>query len=222
MTDRNLYVCTVYPFYPTEEMMFSLNVLDRVEGLNVIPIWVRAGQFSHRHPRSKPDPVQIQWRQQYLDAVPDGEWLLILDSDELIYGAIGRIPAWLDTLEGEYVTNLMDEADECLVAVVTEIKPNFELLKRPRLIRKREGMQYGKHTQKHDEIDYLGKNILGKEYKDYATLDHLSFLHYKNGRHMTLYSDKLRTEEEEEVRITSFEDVMKDYFSDKLTGETVR
>lgn len=215
-------------------MRLSYEKLQEVEGLNVIKVWVQAGTFSHRHTRSQPDPIQIEWRQMYVNSVPNNEWFLILDSDELIFGSLAGIPGWIRTLESKMMREDIFEGDEPLVATLTEILPNMVLKQRPRLIKKKAGMEYGFETQKHDELYYCTKhrdmaadplvgcptycvygiNLLGPKMKA-ATLDHLAFLHYKNGSALTLYSDKLQPVEKEGYNTVT----LGDYLADKLEQE---
>ena len=125
--------------------------------LNVHNIWVKAGIFSHRHPKDKPDPIQIERRQSYLDQVPDGEWLLVLDSDEEVFGGKGLfiIPQVLE-LANAYEA----QGHRVDVICISEILPDFTVINRPRLIRKREGLKYGGPDQKHDYIAYCNHDWL--------------------------------------------------------------
>ncbi len=224
-TDKpiKLYVCTVFPgkteheHLPSpggrctddcgekktiisEEMDFVKHKLSKIKDLEPHFIWVKAGEFSHRHLKDVPDPEQIKHRNVYLDKVPDGEWLLVLDADELLFGALTNIPIILRIL------NANPSIDYCLLS---ELLPNGELKLRPRLIRKREGLIYGGPDKKHDYIEYTNHQGYDEcpDYCDICTAEHtynyidvnaesrswildfLGFFHYKNGWAMELYSD---------------------------------
>lgn len=209
-----LYICTIFPGMEddngktiiSEEMNFIRHKLSKIKDLEPHFIWIKAGMFSHRHLKHVPDPDQIKHRNVYLDKVPNGEWLLVLDSDELLFGALTNIPVILRIL------NVNPHID---YAMISELLPNGELKLRPRLIRKREGLKYGGPLEKHDYIEHCGCYVMGNfpceeygvehTYYNYIDvkaekrswlLDFLGFFHYKNGWAMELYSndDQIRFE----------------------------
>lgn len=137
-------------------MQFTLEQLQIATGIEVIPVWVKAGVFSHRHPKDKADPIQIQRRQEYLDRVPNGEWLLVMDSDEILLGGLGMIAQvleWANNPAEYYI-----DQDRVDVICISEILPDLTIVNRPRFIKKREGLKYGGPNNKHDYIEYNDPN----------------------------------------------------------------
>lgn len=133
-------------------MQFTLEQLQIATGIEVIPVWVKAGVFSHRHPKDKADPIQIQRRQEYLDRVPNGEWLLVMDSDEILLGGLGMIAQvleWANNPAEYYIDQLRVD-----VICISEILPDLTIVNRPRFIKKVEGLKYGGPDMKHDYIEY--------------------------------------------------------------------
>ena len=191
----DLYLCTVYPREYTPEMKFNYEKLQSVPNLNLHFLGVEAGYFSHRHPKGVPDPVQIKWRDEYLKNVPVGSWLLVLDSDETIGGAVERIPD---------ILYLMQENDVDYGAIA-EIRSDLELKIRPRFIyKRRENMSYGGPTQRHDviwtchcqtyhnydsnDVCLNGYNFIDVEAKERSwILDFLYFNHFKSGFGMSIF-----------------------------------
>lgn len=147
---------------------------------------VKAGYFSHRHKKKVPDREQCIIRQKYLDEVPDGEWLLVLDNDEMLFGALDRIPDLI----------MMAEANNIEWIGINELLPDGQFYVRPRLMKKKEGMKYGTVPNekgvmhKHDMIGYEGRNYIDMKNKDNSWLcDFIGFFHYKNGFALELYPE---------------------------------
>lgn len=138
--------------------------LQRTTGINPIPLWIKAGIFSHRHAKDKPDPEQILIRQLYLNQVPVGEWLLVLDSDEIILGGLEMIAPVLDLANKAEANN--ERVD---VICISEILPDMTIINRPRFIKKREGLKYGGPNQKHDYIEYCEVCYSNPEVKESET-----------------------------------------------------
>ena len=149
----NLVVATLYPGGEmTPEMRYTYQVLKREidHELTIRFAHVQGGQFSHRHPKDKLDPIQCQLRDKYLEYAYDhkADFLLILDSDEVPVGAYGALKETLQfmlTYDYDY-------------AMITEIKSDFERLGRPRLLRMRPGLTYQSQWMKHDKIGYTNHN----------------------------------------------------------------
>lgn len=164
---RSLYLCTIFPKDHTWQTLANIKQLTEEPTLDATPILIRAGEFSHRHNAHKQDPVQIQVRQMYLDKAPH-DWLLILDSDEVLLGA-GNIADWLDYLD-------VNEKD---VGFLREVLPDGSINLRPRLIRNRPGLKYGGPNKKHDWIDYQGRNYIDVDTANGMDVG-ISFFHTKS------------------------------------------
>lgn len=196
---RDLYLGIIYPGGRYSwQMIATLAAFKYMaeDTLNVIPIIIEAGKFSHRHQKDKADKYQCQMRQKYLDAVPDGEWLFVLDSDEIIFGALDNISRVLD---------LMD-ANDIDFAMIPAEQSDGHLSLHPRLIKKREGLIYGGIPNekgvmwKHDHIRYdpiiryddteprRSINYIDVHDEDRSyTLNFLKYFHYKNGNLIHVY-----------------------------------
>lgn len=162
-----LYLCTLYEEKISPETKFNILKLNECDNIEVVPLLIKCGKFQKGvKDRNTPDREEVYWRNQYLRRVPHNEFLLILDSDEIIFGYLK---------EGlNYILNEMIR-DDRIVANIHEIRPDGESRVRPRIIRKKKGMEY---KGKHDEIMYRKKSILYN--KDTAIrVDFLKFLHYK-------------------------------------------
>ena len=172
-------------------MGYNIENLIATTGINPIMVWIKAGLFSHRHPRDKADPEQCKVRQQYLDKVPDGEWLLVLDSDETLLGGLEMIAPVLE------MANISEaNGDRVDVISISEFLPDLTILNRPRFIKKREGLKYGGPDMKHDYITYCEDRLHGdqppcegcinyinpKATNQYMwTMEGIFFWHNKNG-----------------------------------------
>jgi len=192
---RNLYLCVLQPTNkPSIETNYNYDMLDRDSGLNIIPIIVIGGDFSHRHNKQTMDRKQCELRQKYLDAVPINEWLLIMDSDETLFGDFNKLGDILD---------LLDKNDKNF-GMICEYLPDGKVLGRPRLLKKREGLIYGGIPNKegtmwkHDIIAYLKPNDNNKWWKpvnyidvddsdNFAFIQLFAFFHNKSGWAMDVF-----------------------------------
>lgn len=196
-------------------MGFNLDILNEVAGLRVVSKWIRAGVFSHRHPRDVPDPVQCLRRTEYLQeiAAEGGGWALVLDSDELLFGGYDALTVALNLADSEEFSGQVD------VIAISEIRPNLDIFLRPRLIKVIPGLKYGGIDKKHDFIAYCdhiephdydseedfikyGACRLARNYIDVSpdnprmwTLDGVAFWHIKNGL-LNIYSPEDLKEQE--------------------------
>lgn len=161
---KELWVLTLYPDKPTLEMKVSSIKLR--EFFNIRRLWYEAGIF----PKGD-SPKHIDLRGKLLANVPNDHWLIILDSDELLFGDFKHLEQMMEIMEKQnyYVANIL------------EIRSSLDMLLRPRLIFKKEGMHYRK---KHDEIYYKDKNILSSQ-NIRISLQNIGFLHYKFPDHLT-------------------------------------
>ncbi len=214
----HLYICTIYPDIPTPMMTFTLRILqDFVTKLHVLPIWVRAGKFSHRLLRKEKDTLQCKIRQMYVDRVPDGEWFLVMDSDEVLFGSIWSI---YETLT---MANTVESHKQPEFMSIWEMRSDVKFKARPRLIKKKEGISYISDVMKHDYIGITDKyassgieiegelvttditrnyiEVQDPIWENSWTLDFLVFAHYKEGIGLELISDG----------ILEFEDLPKNY-----------
>ena len=87
---------------------------------------------------------QVEKRNAYLDLVPEGAWMIVIDGDEIPFGHIWDLRAWLEELDSD--ENPVKEVVSCprtdidaVACFVTNID-KYEWY--PRIIRKREGMKY--------------------------------------------------------------------------------
>lgn len=179
-----LYVCILYPGGEwTPQMTYNAHMFHNVPNLDIEVLLVEGNRFSHRHPRHVSDPDQCMLRNQYLDSVPNGEWLIVLDSDEAIFGALDRLPDML------FMMN--EQSDTVQYAGITELLPDGTLKIRPRIIKKVEGLKYGGPKVKHDWIDYEGENWIDVNNTEAGwILSFLGFFHQKNGIEINLYPKK--------------------------------
>jgi hypothetical protein len=84
-----IWICTIYEDEPTVEMEFnSAKLRDFVK-----PMWIKAGKFTKgvKHMNIE-DTDEVRMRNIYLEQVPENDWLLILDSDEIVFGALELLP----------------------------------------------------------------------------------------------------------------------------------
>lgn len=124
----------------TPQITFNIDIL-RSYGYVVIPHEILNLRFNsgNQKDHAKIDLEQCEARNKYLDVIPDGELLLILDDDEVITGSLNILPIIYETM----VFNNMH------TAFISEILPDGRLKPRPRIIRKKAGMTY---YWKHDMI----------------------------------------------------------------------
>lgn len=185
---RKLHLCIIFPDINnfTAEMEYNVKVLNQVKDFEIVAQFIHAGEFSHRHTPDKADKIQCYQRNRYLKAVPDGEWLIILDTDEIIFGALDQLVDVID---------IADENDLDWIGI-SEVRPDMHTSIRPRIIKKREGMLYGSVPNsigvmyKHDVIGYEGRNYIDVSRKDrclyYANV---AFFHNKNAPKLDVYPD---------------------------------
>lgn len=201
----HLYMCTIYPIKPSKYMIATLTFLQDVKNMHIIPIWVDAGLFPHRLSREMKDQLQCEYRQMYVERVPEGEWMLVVDSDEVLFGSIWSIP---DTL---IMANNVESHKQPEFMSIWEMRSDVQFKSRPRLIKKKEGITYMTPTMKHDFIkdvcntSHFGDTCESRDcsgarnyievqdpiYENSWTLDFLTFAHYKRGMGLSLVSDGL-------------------------------
>ncbi len=193
----HLYLCSIYPDKPSKYMIATLTFLQDVKNMHIIPIWVDAGLFPHRLSREMKDQLQCEYRQMYIERVPEGEWMLVMDSDEVLFGSIWSIP---DTL---IMANSVESHKQPEFMSIWEMRSDVQFKSRPRLIKKKEGITFITPTMKHDYIGIvepkvndvgLWRNYIEVQdpiYENSWTLDFLTFAHYKRGMGLSLVSDGL-------------------------------
>lgn len=107
--------------------------------------------FSELHPKkikllaSAEFPNQMAKRNTYLEKVAEGDWLFIIDGDELPWGNLHQLKT------------LLHQEKYLVVNVLLQHTPLLAAVPLPRLIHKINGMKYKDH---HAHIDLKGENIL--------------------------------------------------------------
>lgn len=174
----------IFPKKLSPQNQATIHLLNNAKDIDLKIHAIKAGEFSHRHKRDVADKRQCELRQEYIDLTPVGEWILVLDTDEMLFGSLDRLADLL---------RLANENDVDWIGI-SELLPDWQLKIRPRLIRKREGLQYGGVPNdlgvmhKHDVIAYEGRNYIDLKKTDSSWIcDFLGFFHYKNGVEMRLY-----------------------------------
>jgi len=105
-------------------------------------------------------------RTALLDAVPEGEWFIVLDSDETIYG---DIPAMLRHIQ----------ASGCIAGVTPMYTPGLDAgqfwpLWHPRIFLKLKGMNYSrKHWNLRDDVGRIIESHYPVQWTDFGVLVHL-------------------------------------------------
>lgn len=161
-----IWICTIYPDEPTPEMKYNKEKLNDM----ATPLWIKVGKFVKGvGDKNVEDTEEIINRNKYLDKVPNDDWLLILDADEIVFGTIELIP--------QIVRQLTEKGS--LSAYIAEYRADARVLYRPRLVQKKEGMKY---THKHDCILYEGRNVIQDEVRDY--IECVGFLHNKSAKYL--------------------------------------
>lgn len=173
-------------------MKFNSEILLEIPNLIVKNIWIKAGYFPHRLKREEKDTMQCKIRQIYLDKVPKGEWILVVDSDEILGGAIQYIPHLLHIMDHNGI--------DVGLTRVREIDDATQKYQRyhPQLFKNKEGLRYGGPNEKHDYIEYRDHkycivsvpkethvcepvNYIDVENPYAWLLEFLYFVHYKRG-----------------------------------------
>lgn len=170
---QRLNVCMIYPggdYSP--HMLFTLRVMTSIPFLEVKFRIVKAGKFPHRLSRVEKNTIQCERRQKYIDAVPNGEWLLIVDSDEIVGGALNTIPYLIAIAEHNNVDVMALRAVE--IDSTTEASRSYY----PRLMKKQPNLIYGGPLEQHDVI-WNCNSIIHKYSKD--VLNYGGNSHYYNG-----------------------------------------
>lgn len=164
-----LWICTLYEDEPTPEMIFTLSKAKDF----AFPMWIRAGKFTKGvKDLDVIDVEEVEQRNEYLlsPRIKLKDWILVLDSDEILFGAVELIPQLLRQLEEK----------GSISAFIAEYRADARILYRSRLIQKREGMKY---EIKHDRIIYQGENILISEnIRDF--IECIGFMHYRKAKTM--------------------------------------
>lgn len=148
---HTLNVCTIYPekisiYTKLNEILLNTLIGDKVK---LVYRYIKAGFFKKG---TGDDSYQIIQRNKYMQDIPIGEFLIVLDSDNQISGAIELIPDLLT----------MMKSTDIQVAHVTEVRPDLKMFSRPLIMYKNEELYY--HT-KHDEIlNVAGENIVHIDY----------------------------------------------------------
>ncbi|KKN03468.1 hypothetical protein LCGC14_1107320 [marine sediment metagenome] len=113
--------------------------------------------------------TQVQKRNAYIDLVPDGSWMFIIDGDEIPYGN-------LEILQGRI--KHYDEMGINWVSIKIEEKKDFRFY--PRLIKKQPGMKYkGFHWSINEIYE-----------KHEAELGNIKLIHFRDFRHKDVVKDK--------------------------------
>lgn len=159
-----IHICTLYNDHPSPEMLFTRDKLTEKLG-HIKTHWIKCGVFRKGVANVHiSDTEEVFHRNRYLNCIPPESWFLVLDSDELIIGALDLIPGFLEDLDSKNI----------LTAGILEMRPDLKIIFRPRLIKKKAGMQY---VKKHDCIMYKDQNILSSVQ---AVISAFGFFHYKS------------------------------------------
>lgn len=108
---------------------------------------------------------QIVKRNRYLKRAKQGDWLFIIDGDELPWGNLHQLKALL--LQEKYL----------VVNVFLQQSPLLAPVPLPRLIHKVDGMEYKEH---HAQIDFRGENILESTKVNIKQLYPVYLIHLNN------------------------------------------
>lgn len=158
-----LFLCTLHPLGgDTPEMRFTRCKLENT--FELTPIYVE-GNFTKGvfNPEIK-DTEEVNQRNKYLQQVPDGEWMWIIDSDEIPIGCVDALPEILEDLDNKSI----------IAGSIVELRGDWKLMFRPRIIKKQPGMRY---IFKHYWICVNGQRIADM---DHALIPALGFLHYNS------------------------------------------
>lgn len=152
-----LYLCGIHPNKELSwEMRYNIAKLREAKGLELIVNLIAAGKFSHRLSRLKKDKLQCEMRDTYLQSVPDGEWLIVLDQDEILLGSYDRI--------AQVLTLVNSMTEDFNFISIWELKTDGDLKMRPRFIKKRSGISYISDVMKHDWIGYHNEEVCDAYY----------------------------------------------------------
>lgn len=167
---RTLHICTIYPDKPSIYTMLNYILLEELIGnqVNLMKNYVRCDIPFKKGVGD--DSIQIGYRNQYLDKIQEGDFMLILDDDEQLAGNIGMIPDMMSmmVLHQKQVTN------------ISEIRYDFDkgnIFYRPRLLLMRKSLQY---LEKHNRMDNEdGVNIIHHDYQEVINCPSIIFSHHK-------------------------------------------
>lgn len=124
---------------------------------------------------------EIEKRNAYLDHLSPGDWLFIIDGDEIPFGYLDLLKGMLAQEKG-YVVNVLEYDFDITTC---------DAKRRPRLVRKIDGMEY---AHNHYSIMHDGKNVFLHE--DYTE----KRVYPVQIIHMVKYRDKKVEEEKKDYR----------------------
>jgi hypothetical protein len=159
-----LYYERYKEFVPDAEPFSTDGSLEIIKHFKGLP------QTLYLHPaegREKPWQNQAVKRTALIDAVPLGDWLLIIDADEMVMGD------FQESMEATYESG-------CIVANCPLYNPGTHAERmvkawHPRIFQKQEGMHYrGTHWHLRDKFERL----IEEKYPIYWT-DHFAIVHFK-------------------------------------------
>lgn len=143
---------------------------------------------------------QIYKRNIYVNQVPDGDWMLIIDGDEIPFGNLRYLRRIVEAYDDNGIEHVSIKRDD-----LTESKYH------PRLIKKKEGMQYKGH---HFYLDCNGKNALYPTYR--ALCKDIKLIHFAdyrgdeviNARQQFYHNSKERELEQESIDISMMKEAI--------------
>jgi len=135
-----------------------------------------------RPPNGEPWVNQLVKRVAMLNAVPNGDWFLGIDADEMLMGK-----------PGEAFDTIMDSG--CIVGQVPMYHAGLDYERlypfwHPRIFQKTEGMHYkGTHWQLRDKFGRIIENAYPVEWTDKCVIAHLKA--FKPARRLTIHDEYL-------------------------------
>lgn len=196
----HLYICTLFPDVDAIpwQVKTNMDMFKEVGKLNdtfhPVFIWVEGGYFTHRHTRTEQDEIQCRLRQKYIDTVPDGEWMFVIDADEVVLGSPYSVPVTLYMWNQISPTSPQGKTRVMNFACCWEMRADIKFKQRPRFIKKKRGISYVSEVMKHDYIKDGDSNYIEVQRpvnEEFLTMDYLAFAHYKQGEMLSFVSDGL-------------------------------
>ena len=121
---------------------------------------------------------EIEKRTHMLSLIPDGDWMFIIDGDEIPFGQLDRLK-WMLERENKHVIHILCYDRDIM---------SEGGLRRPRLVRKLTGMYYDLN---HWSLFHGDLNVfVHKDYTDNLTLCPVQLLHFGAFRDKKVTDDK--------------------------------
>lgn len=183
---HTLHICTIHP--PDDDSIFTKTNYELLSNLIGDKVILKKNYVTCWAPFEKGtgnDGIQIGYRNRYLNKVKQGEFILILDTDDQLCGFIKFIPELMDLM-------MINQKQTAMLGHIAHNFIDGYIFFQPRLLYKLNTLEY---KNAHNEMyNKQGVNIIHKDYQEVIRCPSIFLSHHTEPKNVNIAPVKQNVE----------------------------